>query len=71
MASAQSTIPCAAVPRVVARGWRTDVGCASSASVTVEYEGDTWHVCLIHQARWELAVERGTEDLVAREWGWV
>lgn len=61
---------CAAIPVASLKGWRTDIGCASTASSDVLYEGRVYPICQIHRGAWELAFKRGSHHELAARWGW-
>lgn len=62
--------PCAAIPAASRHGWRTDIGCASTANADVAHDGRVYPVCKIHLASWRTAFERGTHRDLAKLWGW-
>lgn len=80
MTLAPDRVMCSAIPTVARHGWRTDVGCASSANAVIEYRGTEHQVCKMHEAKWDRISEKRPDDEpgerlqrradMAREWGW-
>lgn len=61
---------CSAVPTAALHGWRDDIGCASNASVDIEYGMRVYPVCKMHRDSWVKAFPSGRHHELAKVWGW-